>query len=133
IGISVYPNDGESLKDLLNNADTALYRAKNAGQGVYQFHAQEMNIEARQFIQMGTALRKAIDNNELVLYYQPKLDLKQGKITGVEALIRWAHPKLGIISPEKFIPIAEETGLMMSIGEWILREVCRINKHWQDE
>lgn len=133
IGIAVYPNDGVSLNDLLINADGALYKAKNAGEGVYQFHAQEMNVEAREFIQMGAALRQALEKNELVLYYQPKLQVRQGKVTSVEALIRWAHPKLGILTPEKFIPIAEETGLIMPIGEWVLREVCRVNKHWQSE
>jgi diguanylate cyclase (GGDEF)-like protein len=133
IGIAVYPHDGETLKDLLINSDAALYRAKIAGEGVYQFHAQEMNVEAREFIQMGTALQQALQNKELVLYYQPKLQVKLGKITSVEALIRWVHPKLGVLTPDKFIPVAEETGLIMLVGEWVLREVCRVNKHWQDE
>jgi len=133
IGIAVFPTDGDNLDDLLTHADAALYRAKNAGEGIYQYYAQEMNVEAREFIQMGIALREALERNELRLYYQPKLHIKQGKVASVEALVRWAHPKLGILMPDKFIPIAEETGLIMKIGEWILREVCRINKFWQTE
>lgn len=133
IGIAVFPSDGDLLNDLLNNADAALYKAKKAGQGVYQYHAQAMNTEAREFIQMSGAMRKALKNNELVLYYQPKLNLKKGKITSVEALIRWMHPELGLLTPDKFMPIVEETGLSMALGEWVLREACRINKHWQKE
>jgi EAL domain-containing protein (putative c-di-GMP-specific phosphodiesterase class I) len=121
------------LNDLLTNADAALYKAKKAGQGVYQFHAQALNTEAREFVQMSAALRKALEKNELVLYYQPKLHIKKGRIAGVEALIRWIHPSLGLLTPDKFMPIAEEIGLSMVIGEWVLREVCRINKYWQQE
>lgn len=133
IGISVYPHDGETLNDLLVNADTALYGAKKAGEGVYQYHAQELNSEAREFIQMGAALRAALENKEFLLYYQPKLNVKQGRIVSVEALIRWAHPKLGLLLPDKFMPIAEDIGLSFMIGEWVLREVCRMNKSWQNE
>ncbi len=133
IGIAVYPHDGETLNDLLVNADAALYRAKKAGQGVYQYHAQEMNTEAREFIQMGSALRAALEKQEFLLYFQPKLNLKQGKIVSVEALIRWAHPKLGLLLPDKFMPVAEEISQSLLIGEWVLREVCRMNKYWQGE
>lgn len=133
IGIAVFPHDGEMLNDLLTNADAALYKAKKAGQGVYQFHAQALNTEAREFIQMAADLRKALENKELILYYQPKLHIKKGKIASVEALIRWVHPKLGLLTPDKFMPIVEEIGLSLAVGEWVLREVCRINKYWQQE
>lgn len=133
IGICVYPNDGESLEDLQKNADMAMYKAKKAGGGIYQYFTQEMNLEAHQHIQLESALRKAITNNEFILYYQPKLDLKEGLITGVEALIRWESPELGMVSPGEFIPLAEETGLIMQIGEWALREACKAAKSWQDQ
>ncbi len=133
IGISVYPNDGHSLEDLLKNADAALFKAKQAGGNIYQFYGKEIESEAREYIQLETSLRKAIKNNELALYYQPKTHLKNGNITGVEALMRWEHPELGIIQPGKFIPIAEDSGMIMEIGEWALRTACRDNKHWQDE
>lgn len=92
-----------------------------------------MDVEAREYIQLESALRKAIHNNELALYYQPKLHLKKGSVIGMEALIRWEHPVLGIIDPVRFIPIAEETGYIMQIGEWALYEACKMNKYWQDE
>lgn len=133
IGISIFPNDGISLEDLLRNADMAMYKAKRAGGGIYQYYTKEMNQEAHEHIQLEAALRKAITNNEFILYYQPQLNLADGVITGVEALIRWEHPEVGMISPAKFIPLAEETGLIMQIGEWALREACRANKSWQDQ
>lgn len=133
IGICIYPNDGDSLEDLLKNADQALYKAKHSGGGVYQFYTHEMDVEARQYIQLEAALRKAVTNNEFILHYQPKLHIKKGNIIGVEALIRWEHPDHGILHPSDFIPLAEETGMIMKIGEWALREACKTNKHWQDE
>lgn len=133
IGICIYPNDGTSLEDLLKNADMAMYKAKRSGGGVYQYFTQEMNLEAHEHIRLEAALRKAIANNEFVLHYQPKLNLNDGKITGVEALIRWDSPEHGMVSPAKFIPLAEETGLIMQIGEWALREACRTCKSWLDE
>ncbi len=133
IGICVFPNDGVSLEDLQKNADMAMYKAKRSGGGVYQYFTKEMNLEAHAHIQLEAALRKAINNNEFLLYYQPKLNLADGVITGVEALIRWDNPELGMVSPASFIPLAEETGLIMQIGEWALREACRANKSWQDQ
>lgn len=133
IGISLYPNDGISLEDLQRNADIAMYKAKRAGSGIFQYFTKEMNLEAHEHIQMEVALRKAISNNEFVLHYQPKLNLKDGSIAGVEALIRWENPELGLITPTEFIPLAEETGLIMQIGEWALREACQTNKAWQTE
>ena len=133
IGISIFPDDGDSLEDLLKNADLALHKAKQGGGKIYQFYTEKMDIEAREYIQLETALRKAIVNDELVLYFQPILHIKKGNITGVEALIRWMHPELGIINPGKFIPVAEETGLITQIGEWTIREACKTNKYWQNE
>jgi len=135
IGISVYPQDGTSLEELLKAADDALYNAKHAEQplnGTFQFFAKEFDIQAHEYTFLEKELRKAIDNHELTLYYQPKFSIRRGNIAGLETLIRWEHPELGLISPAKFIPIAEECGLIMQIGEWILREACAMNKHWQE-
>ncbi len=133
IGISIFPHDGNSLEDLLSHADSALYQAKHAGGNKYQFYTQEMDAEAREFIELEKALHQSITNKELVLYYQPKLNIKKGSITGVEALVRWEHPKLGILHPAQFIPIAEDTGFIVEIGKWALFEACKTNKYWQDE
>lgn len=133
IGISIFPDNGKTLETLIINADKALYQAKQCGGGHFQYFTKEMDIEAHEHVQLESALRKAIHNNELVLYYQPKLTLKNDEIKGMEALIRWENPELGIISPSKFIPIAEATGLINEIGEWVLREACRTNKSWQNQ
>ncbi len=132
IGICVYPTEGTCLEDLLKNADVALSKAKNAGIDTFRFYTQAMDAEASEYLHMEKSLRKAISNNELTLYYQPKLQLKTGSITRLEALIRWVHPEIGVMNPEKFLPIAEETGLIQPIGEWALREACKMNKQWQD-
>ncbi|OGT42320.1 MAG: hypothetical protein A3F42_01405 [Gammaproteobacteria bacterium RIFCSPHIGHO2_12_FULL_37_34] len=131
IGICVFPNDGNSLEDLHKNADMAMYKAKRSGGGIYQYYTQEMDIAAHEHIKLEAAIRKAIQNQEFVLHFQPQLNLKTGVIECVEALIRWEHPELGMISPARFIPLAEETGLILPIGEWAIREACRINKAWQ--
>jgi diguanylate cyclase (GGDEF)-like protein len=133
IGISVFPNAADSLEDMVKNAEIALYKAKHAGGGVFQYFTQEMSHEKYENIQLETALRKAITNNEFVLFYQPILNLKNGTICGVEALIRWMHPTLGMIDPINFIPFAERTGLIIKIGEWVLRTACETNKRWQNE
>ncbi len=133
IGISIYPEDGTSLEDLLKNADAALYKAKQQGGNKYHFHAHEMDVEAHEFIKLESELREAIEKNQLVLYYQPKLNIKSGGIVGIEALLRWAHPTLGILSPAQFLSVAEDTGMMLKVGEWALREACKMNKHWQNE
>jgi diguanylate cyclase (GGDEF)-like protein len=133
IGICIYPNDGASLEDLLKNADMAMYKAKRAGGNVYQYYTQEMNQEASAYIELEAQIRKAIANNEFILHYQPKYTLKDGQICGVEVLIRWESPEKGLIMPDKFIPIAEETGLIMQIGEWVMRDACRTNKAWQEQ
>ena len=132
IGICIYPANGISLEELQKNADTAMYNAKRAGGNMFQYYSSEMNTAAHEHLELEAALRKAIQNQEFILYYQPKLDLASGKVSGVEALIRWESPEIGIISPDKFIPLAEETGLIIPIGEWALREACKTNKRWQD-
>lgn len=133
IGISIYPNDGNSLEDILENADRALFKAKHAGGNTYQFHAEEIQIEALEYVQLESALRKAILNNELALYYQPRFRVSTGTITTVEGLMRWEHPTLGLVSPVKFIQLAEDSGLIMQIGEWALNEACQRIKYWQND
>lgn len=133
IGVCIYPIDGEELAQLLKNAETALQIAQQAGGNVYEFHSKAIDSEAHEFVNIGQNLRKALSNNEMVLYYQPQLNIKLGHIIGVEALIRWKHPYHGILSPAKFIAVAEETGFIAELSEWALREACRINKYWQDE
>jgi diguanylate cyclase (GGDEF)-like protein/PAS domain S-box-containing protein len=132
IGMSIYPDDGADAETLIKNADTAMYQAKNNGGQSYQFFEPGMNVRAveRQFIEEG--LRRALERHEFALHYQPKIDLKTGVITGAEALIRWTHPTRGPISPAKFVPIAEECGLILPIGAWVLREACNQVKAWVD-
>ena len=132
IGISLYPDDGEEEDELLRCADTALYRAKDAGKNNYQYYTSDMNTRAFEFLLMESGLRKALDNDELVVFYQPLINLENNKLTGMEALLRWQHPEKGMISPGDFIPLAEETGLIEPIGEWVLRAACIQNKKWQD-
>ncbi len=132
IGISVYPEDGQDSDTLVKNADTAMYHAKENGRNNYQFFSAEMNVRAveRQFIEAN--LRIAIEKEEFVLHYQPKINLNTGKITGLEALIRWNHSEWGMVLPERFISIAENSGLIIPIGNWILREACMQIKQWKD-
>jgi diguanylate cyclase (GGDEF)-like protein len=133
IGISLFPDDSEDVDDLLRCADTALYRAKDAGKNNYQYYTTDMNARAFEFLLLESGLRKALDNNEFVLYYQPLFNLKTSRLIGMEALLRWQHPEKGMIAPGDFIPLAEETGLIEPIGEWVLRTACTQNKQWQDE
>ncbi len=133
VGISIYPLDGHSLEELLENADKALFKAKQSGGNTYQFYTEEVQVEALEYIQLESALRKAIQNNELALYYQPKFRVATGNICGVEALMRWEHPTLGMIHPAKFITLAEDSGLIMQIGEWAFNEVCQRIKYWENE
>jgi diguanylate cyclase (GGDEF)-like protein/PAS domain S-box-containing protein len=132
IGISVYPDDGLDAETLIKNADTAMYQAKENGRQGYQFFKPAMYARAveRQLIEEG--LRRAIERRELALHYQPKICLRTGKITGAEALLRWTHPSRGLISPAEFIPVAEDSGLIIPIGNWALREACRQTKAWAD-
>lgn len=133
IGICIYPNDGNSLETLLISSDEALYKSKHAGGNQYQFHAKDLDLEAKKFIRLDNALRNALQNNEISLSYQPKVHLKNGNIASLEVLLRWDHPELGIVDPLTFISIAEDNKSIIPIGEWALREACQTNKLWQDQ
>lgn len=132
VGIAIYPQDGEEAGMLLKNADAAMYQAKELGKNTYQFFAGEMNKAAVERLKMEAELRHAIERNELLLHYQPKIDTASGRITGVEALMRWRHPERGLVPPGVFIPVAEETGLIVAMGEWVLDEACRQKQAWRE-
>jgi EAL domain-containing protein (putative c-di-GMP-specific phosphodiesterase class I) len=130
IGIAVYPNDGLSFDELLKNADAAVHFAKMQGRNNYQFFTTEMNHQASQRLHIETELRKAIKNNEFELFYQPQFDLKNNQLVGCEALIRWQHPEQGLVSPDAFIPLSEETGLIIQVGRWVLQQASMQGAKW---
>ncbi len=132
IGISLYPQDGKNADILLRNADAAMYLAKKSGTNQFQFYRETLNKESLEALEKEMQLRQALINNELFLLYQPQIDVKSGTISAVEALVRWNHPTKGVILPIDFIPLAEEAGLIVPIGEWVLRTACLQNKAWQD-
>ena len=132
IGISLFPHDAITIDDLLKFADTAMYHAKEAGRNNYQFYRAEMNASAFERLVMENSLRRALDREEFMLFYQPKNELASGRIVGVEALLRWRHPDLGTVMPAQFVPVLEETGMVVAVGEWVLRTACRQMVAWRE-
>lgn len=133
IGISIFPTDGEDVEVLLKNAEAAMNRAKELGINNYQHYMPTMNARAFEQLTLEHNLRKALKKDQFLVYYQPQIDMRTQKIIGAEALVRWQHPELGMISPAQFIPIAEETGLILPLGEWVLRTACQQAKNWYDQ
>jgi diguanylate cyclase (GGDEF)-like protein/PAS domain S-box-containing protein len=131
IGITLFPADGDSPEALVMNADTAMYRAKEQGRNTYQYFTREMNQRALARVQMEAEMRRAIERGQFLLHYQPRVDLRSRRICGFEALLRWQHPERGLVLPGEFVPILEEAGLIVPVGEWVLREACRQTQAWQ--
>ena len=131
IGVSIFPVDGEDPEVVLRNADVAMYRAKELGRNNYQFYSSEMSARAFERLALVNALRYALQRNEFFLLYQPQIDARDGKPIGVEALLRWRHPDMGTVMPSDFVMLLEETGMIVDVGEWVLREACRQAVHWQ--
>ena len=132
-GISLYPQDGPDVDTLLKNADAAMYRAKEHGRNNFQFYTSEMNERVNERLALENALRRALERKEFLLHYQQRVDMKTGAIVGAEALVRWLHPDWGLVRPARFISVAEETGIVVQLGEWVLHEACRQARAWLDE
>ncbi|MBM7570113.1 diguanylate cyclase (GGDEF)-like protein/PAS domain S-box-containing protein [Aquibacillus albus] len=133
IGISLYPNDGDNESTLLKNADVAMYEAKRQGKNTYLFYNDRMIEQSFDQLMIESEIRYALDRNELLLYYQPQYELTTNQLIGIETLLRWDHPELGLVTPEQFLPIIERTGHIFPIGEWVLKSACENNKKWQDQ
>ncbi|MDT8453108.1 MAG: EAL domain-containing protein [Gammaproteobacteria bacterium] len=132
VGIAMFPDDGMDAGTLLKNADTAMFRAKEQGRRCFQFYKPEMSVNAMERLELENSIRKAIDNNELVIHYQPTIDIHNNEVIGVEALLRWQHPDKGIICPDDFLPVAIESGLIVAIGEWMIKTVCHQLRMWKE-
>jgi EAL domain-containing protein (putative c-di-GMP-specific phosphodiesterase class I) len=130
VGVTLCPADGEDAETLVMNADAAMYRAKEQGRNNYQYFTREMNDRAKQRVQIEAQLRHALERREFLLHYQPRVDMRSGRISGFEALLRWEHPERGLIGPQEFISILEETGLIVPVGEWVIEDVCRQIAAW---
>ena len=133
IGISLFPDDAVDTEILLKNADTALYRAKDRGRNSFQFFTKELTVAAKQRAMLESSLRHAVENETFELYYQPQVSLNTGKLVGAEALVRWQHPRLGLLTPDRFLHVAEETGIVLELGNWVLRTACTQAKLWQQQ
>ena len=133
IGVSTCPVDGDDMQALLKNADIAMYRAKQQGKNTYQFYAEQMNPHSVERLELEAALRRALERNELTLHYQPKVQARTGRVTGIECLLRWQHPTIGPVPPDQIVPLAEETGLIVPIGKWALRTACLQARKWAEE
>jgi diguanylate cyclase (GGDEF)-like protein len=133
MGISIFPEHGADSETLIKNADAAMYSAKESGRNNFRFFTEDMNAQAVERLTLEHGLRGALEKKELFLVYQPQMDMATGRITGLEALLRWQHPELGLVPPDKFIQIAENSGLIIPIGEWVLRTACSQARKWQDE
>jgi EAL domain-containing protein (putative c-di-GMP-specific phosphodiesterase class I) len=120
------------VDDLLRHADTAMYRAKSSGSSQYRFYAPDMNARSHELLAMETDLRHALDHHEFLLHYQPQVELSSGRIAGLEGLIRWQHPKRGLMAPDEFVYLLENSGLITSVGEWVLRQACVMHRHWRE-
>jgi diguanylate cyclase (GGDEF)-like protein/PAS domain S-box-containing protein len=132
IGISVFPRDGADPESLVKHADTAMYSAKDAGRNSYRYFTDNLNAQVREKVMLESGLRRAIERGELRLHYQPKIDLATSRLIGAESLVRWQHPSMGLVSPAKFIPVAEDSGLIVPLGEWVLRAACEQIRKWRD-
>jgi EAL domain-containing protein (putative c-di-GMP-specific phosphodiesterase class I) len=130
--VALYPNDGADAQTLLKHADSAMYRAKESGRNNFQFFTRELNTLMTERLELESRLRRALERDQFLLHYQPRVDLVSGRIVGAEALIRWRLPEHGIVAPGKFIGLAEETGLIVPIGKWVLKQACAQNKAWQE-
>lgn len=130
-GIALYPHDGTGIEDLLSHADIAMYQAKSAGPNQYRFYAPNMNVRGHELLALEADLRRAMEQEEFVLHYQPQIDLRDNRIIGAEGLIRWQHPTRGLVSPADFIPLLEKSGMIVPVGEWVMHEACRMHRKWR--